>query len=693
MTCFCWEDAERMQKLKKTLYSVNDVADSDVHKKESDTCSIGQTSCATSHDDGWDDDDDMSTMGSNCSENGSISSDSCTGIPPVSKKEVVESLQLALEVGCQATWTEKTTNEHKTQQKNRLLLSSGSPRTFKIKDHESHSKTLRASTSRQRRVIPIVVPAELLPPSEYDLRSTNGLMKYVNAIAPLPTSDELSVKHLVIHELQRIVDVWLCRTLDTIHRVSADCGKKSTTTATLLLGGSWHLKVGTAESDLDVVALMPHNVTSEIFFSSLCEHLNREASVSKLVARRKAAVPVLSFQLSTVRVDLLFARYAQKQAVPKHLPFLPGDDMQVMHGMDTTSVRSLSVARVASLILELVPNASVFRSCLRVIRVWARLRGLYSNKAGFLGGISWALLVCFVCQMFPRASVAAIVHRFFSVMASWRWPTPILVAHPSNDVSADNFQWDPQHNNHDRAHLMPIITPGFPAVNTAVNVNLSTMRVMQEEFARGQRIMDDLCRRSLSHPSSWTQLFIPTEVLVRYDHYVVIEVRAPNEESLAEWSSFVASRTRKLVETLHHTPSVASLHPLPELLRPQSLEPTKSGSVIGYYVVGYTVNAPSMSQAWRGDRRSFARPIVPISSSNEELARNCVASATRYFLATELDTATEKKPGMEVEISYCSWNDLPNAIFPGGRTAAVGDRARYILSQVHYVNLALGFAR
>lgn len=448
-----------------------------------------------------------------------------------------------------------------------------------------------------------------------------------------------------------------------------------------------------AESDLDVVAFMPHAITSEIFFSSLCEHLGKEASVSDLVARRKAAVPVLSFQLSSVRVDLLFARYAQKQAVPKHLPFLPGDDVQVMRGMDATSVRSLSVARVASLILELVPNASVFRSTLRVIRLWARRRGLYSNKAGYLGGISWALLVCFVCQMFPRASVASLVHRFFSVLASWRWPTPILVAHPSNGGKVDNgVQWDPAHNIHDRAHLMPIITPGFPAVNTAVNVNLSTLRVLREEFARGQRIMDDLRRRSLSHPSSWNQLFTPTEVLVRYDHHIAIELRAPNEEALAEWSSFVASRTRKLVETLQHTPSVATLHPLPEIVRPQAAQ-AKEDEVVGYYFIGYTINTPPLPQPRRGERRHSARAPAPKASSNEELAKNCVASATRYFLATELDAAAEKKPGMEVEINYRSWNDLPSTVFAGGRTAAIGERARFILSQAHHVNLALGLAR
>ncbi|RLN37819.1 hypothetical protein BBJ28_00020386, partial [Nothophytophthora sp. Chile5] len=339
----------------------------------------------------------------------------------------------------------------------------------------------------------------------------------------------------------------------------------------------------------------------------------------------------------------------------------------------------------------------------RVVRLWAQRRGLYSNKAGYLGGISWALLVCFVCQMFPRATVASLVHRFFSVLASWRWPTPILVAQPSANVEAAGSscaQWDPRHNHHDRAHLMPIITPGFPAVNTAVNVNLSTLQVLREEFARGQRIMDDLRCRGLSSPSSWNQLFTPTEVLVRYDHHLVVELRAPTEEALAEWSSFVASRTRKLVETLQHTPSVASLQPLPGLIRPHespAAADATADSAVGYYFIGYTVQAPPLPPSpvqRRGGRKNSVRAAPPVSAeSSEDLARNCVASATRYFLATELNNATERKAGMQAEITYRAWHDLPSAIFPGGRCAAAGERARYILSQAHHVNLALGLGR
>ncbi|KAI9916742.1 hypothetical protein PsorP6_016779 [Peronosclerospora sorghi] len=670
MSVMCWGDAERTRKLKQTLRGKDDRT-SDLLTKESDTCSGGRTSCSSSHDEIWD--DDISVTGSNCSTSETESSINDNGPLPPWKKNVSESLQLALEA-CEANWMEKTSGHMPA------------PLPNGMKTRETYFKLVRSTSFGPRRVMPIVVPADFVPPSEYDLSSANGLMKCVSGIAPLPTTDQLSIKHLVFNELQRVLDVWLRRTLDAMHRVPAKSERKSTTTATLLLGGSWHLKVGSAESDLDVVAFLPHNITAELFFTSFCDYLGQEASVSKLVARKKAAVPVLSFELSTVRVDMLFARYAQKDAVPKHLPFLPGDVMQVMHGMDVTSVRSLSVARVASLILELVPNAGVFRSCLRVIRLWAKRRGLYSNKAGYLGGISWALLVCFVCQMFPRASVATLVHRFFSVMASWHWPTPILVAHPLNGLNNDNVQWDPQHNIHDRAHLMPIITPGFPAVNTAVNVNLSTLQVMREEFVRGIRIMDDLRRRRLSHPSSWKRLLAPTEVLVRYDHYIAIELRATNEEVMEEWSSFVASRTRKLVETLQHSPSVVALHPLPELVRPRQNE---SGHVTGSYVIGYTINTSTMQLPRRGDRRHSAKPS---SSDRDEFAKSCVASATRYFLATELNTATEKKNGMEVEIRYRSWNDLPDAIFPGGRPAAIGERARYILSQAHLANLARGFA-
>ena len=49
-----------------------------------------------------------------------------------------------------------------------------------------------------------------------------------------------------------------------------------------------------------------------------------------------------------------------------------------------------------------MPKYDSFLAVVRCIRLWAKKRGLYSNKMGFFGGINCNLLVCFVCQLYPQ---------------------------------------------------------------------------------------------------------------------------------------------------------------------------------------------------------------------------------------------------------------------------------------------------
>ena len=52
--------------------------------------------------------------------------------------------------------------------------------------------------------------------------------------------------------------------------------------------------------------------------------------------------------------------------------------------------------------------------------VWMCLgKNIYSNVLGYLGGISWALLVAHVCQLYPNAAASTLVHRFFFVFSQW----------------------------------------------------------------------------------------------------------------------------------------------------------------------------------------------------------------------------------------------------------------------------------
>ncbi len=153
-------------------------------------------------------------------------------------------------------------------------------------------------------------------------------------------------------------------------------------------------------------------------------------------------------------------------------------------GLDDQSIRSINGARVAERIIEAVPKMDTFCSTLRIIKHWARQRGIYSNVLGFLGGVNYAILVAFICQLYTNACVFTTVQKFFNVFAMWRWPNPILI-HTFEDFKLKDQSgrvlpvWNPRTNYKDSHHLMPIITPAYPSMNSAYNVATPQFRCIQ----------------------------------------------------------------------------------------------------------------------------------------------------------------------------------------------------------------------
>ena len=105
-------------------------------------------------------------------------------------------------------------------------------------------------------------------------------------------------------------------------------------------------------------------------------------------------------------------------------------DPMILKNLDVKCVKSLNGCRVTDEILRQVsfhnlllhfqvivlqvPNVNNFRLTLRSIKLWAKKHGIYSNVMGFLGGVSWAMLVARVCQLYPNAAPSTLLQVFLS---------------------------------------------------------------------------------------------------------------------------------------------------------------------------------------------------------------------------------------------------------------------------------------
>jgi hypothetical protein len=148
-----------------------------------------------------------------------------------------------------------------------------------------------------------------------------------------------------------------------------------------------------------------------------------------------------------------------------------------------------------------------YRVALRVVKYWAKQRGLYSNVLGFLGGVNFAILVAFVSQQFPNACPFTLVQKFFAIYSMWNWPVPVFLRNYEDLKFKDSDGrylpvWNPYVNYKDRLHIMPIITPAYPAMNSAYNISLPQFRrihvgLLSLSYLHSAIIFSFSCRRSL----------------------------------------------------------------------------------------------------------------------------------------------------------------------------------------------------
>eukprot|EP00605_Chrysophyceae_sp_TOSAG23-4_P001204 GSChrysophyteH1.ASY1.ANO1.1313.1 assembled CDS len=410
-------------------------------------------------------------------------------------------------------------------------------------------------------------------------------------------------------------------------------------------------------ADIDTICVAPNFVTREHFFTILKEKLMNHKKVTDFSSIETANVPIMAFDYDGISIDLLFARLASN-TVKKDFDIL---DDRILSGIDAATEKSLNGPRVTNMIPKLANKAKdadgnildhdafpeTFLIVLRCIRKWAKIKGLYGNKMGYLGGINCNLLVASVCQLFPRSSPSTLLRLFFQTYAGWKWPNPVMlnaITPNPPELREDEKRdvWDPVANSRD---LMPIITPAYPAMNSSMSVNENTRQVMEREFQLGW----DVCRDIVKGNATWDKLFEPSDFFIRYNHYLSLNIvgTGDNLESRS-WMGFVESYIRGFPQYLRVLPVENPIH-----LYPVQSKTAKSANSVCYFV-GFNV-----------DRTRF-KPDKPL---------NIEAAASRFqdFLVNRYEGRNGAlAPGLDFFVDYHAWKKLPKGVFDplGGRDAA-----------------------
>lgn len=160
----------------------------------------------------------------------------------------------------------------------------------------------------------------------------------------------------------------------------------------------------------------PEFCTREMFFSSLKNRLLAHPSVSDVNPIEGAYVPLIELVFEGVSIDLLFARLPNDTVPDDYDACL--DDNYILKA-DPVTTSALNGPRVTEIISRLMfrgtPRYDNFLAVLRCVRKWAKRRGLYGNKQGYLGGINCNILTAFICQLYLNANPSTLLSKFFHV--------------------------------------------------------------------------------------------------------------------------------------------------------------------------------------------------------------------------------------------------------------------------------------
>ncbi|KAM7542334.1 hypothetical protein Aperf_G00000001899 [Anoplocephala perfoliata] len=374
--------------------------------------------------------------------------------------------------------------------------------------------------------------------------------------------------------------------------------------AELVVFGSTRMGLRVKGSDLDVLLMVPRGagaggggggrggiaISREEMLTEVLKQLKADPWVTWAYAVNRAYLPLIKAQMSGICIDLVCARVdsmpthmemddeyrlsMEKWIAPQpHSPHVNEEnengvgavaaagtwcaddaaDADAGHAFDMRSFRGL---HITANICKLVYDRRNFIAALRVIRVWAKSRNISSNATGFLGGVGWAILTAYICQIHPIAAPATLIYHFFQVFSGWEWSKEavtlcrlpretvtrekekeaVMVTATVTGRQGDCSSFSCSSSSRGAAggdnaaavggtcmsrygQYMRIMVPCVPTINCAYKVGRGNLAIIQRELQQAHALV----QRIRQGESSWDELFRPTSFFTQ-QHYLVVIV-------------------------------------------------------------------------------------------------------------------------------------------------------------------------
>lgn len=152
--------------------------------------------------------------------------------------------------------------------------------------------------------------------------------------------------------------------------------------------------------------------------------------------------------------------------------------------LSTQTLLKLKPARDVAYLRRSIPDLAQFRLAYLLIKAWAKERGIYAAKFGYLGGIHIASMLVPICKMLRHSgatvSTADVIVTFFNYYAVFKWNEKAVL---------DPFFHKKLMYTRTPREAMCLLGWHAPSLNTALTASPSTTRTISTQIQRANAIL------------------------------------------------------------------------------------------------------------------------------------------------------------------------------------------------------------